>query len=202
MRPDPLKFPFPQGVDKKVLLHACCAPCSGSIIKRMVDAELEPTVFFYNPNIYPRAEYEKRKAEVVRYTVKLSVPFVDWDYEQLLWLEAARDHENDPERGGRCSICFDMRLRQTAAYAAKNGFRIFTTSLGIARWKDFDQVTRAGIKAASLFPGLTYWAMDWRKDGGSEMMSRITKEEGFYRQKYCGCIYSLQALNAKKAKEA
>lgn len=158
----------------------------------MLDRGIDVTVFFYNPNIYPQNEYEHRKSEVIRYVQKLGVPFVDADYDDARWLEMTRGHEEEPERGERCSLCFEMRLRRTAAYAAKEGFRIFTTSLGISRWKDFEQVTRAGKRAAGLFPGVVYWEHNWRLQGGTEQMERIAQEEKFYRQRYCGCLYSLR----------
>jgi len=157
----------------------------------MVESGIEPTVYFYNPNISPQEEYEHRKKEVLRYIQKLKVPFVDADYEIDGWLEAVQGHEKDAERGGRCTVCFEMRLGKTAAYAAGNGFRVFATSLGISRRKDLEQVDRAGEKAMALFPGLIYWAQNWRLQGGQEQGTRISKEENFYRQNYCGCRYSL-----------
>lgn len=191
------KRPLPENGEKKVLLHSCCAPCCASIIRRMISAGLEPTVLFYNPNIYPHEEYERRKAEVIRYTIRLGVPFADADYDNARWFSAIKGYENAPERGERCSRCFEMRLGKTASYASQNGFNVFTTSLGISRWKDFDQVARAGVKAARLFPRVTFWDMNWRKENGTEMMSLITKEEKFYRQDYCGCLYSLERCRAQ-----
>ena len=180
------------GNEKKVLLHACCAPCSCSIIQRMIESGIEPTVYFYNPNIYPKEEYEHRKKEVLRYVRKMNVPFVDADYEIDGWLAAVEGHEGDAERGKRCTICFEMRLGKAAAYAAGNGFKVFATSLGISRWKDLAQVNRAGVRAASLFPGLVYWDYNWRLHGGQEQMEKISREESLYRQNYCGCVYSLR----------
>lgn len=178
--------------EKKVLLHTCCAPCSCAIIQRMVESGIEPTVFFYNPNIDSREEYEHRKREVLRYVQKLKVPFVDADYESDAWSEAIQGHEEDAERGKRCAICFEMRLGKTAAYAAEHGFKAFATSLGISRWKDLEQVNHAGRRAASLFQGIVYWEHNWRLHGGQEQMETISKEEVFYRQRYCGCLYSLR----------
>lgn len=109
-------------------------------------------MFFYNPNIYPCEEYAKRKQEVIQYAEKIQVFFVDGDYDQDRWFELIKGYEGSPERGERCGLCFDMRLKKTAAYAAENGFQVFTSSLGISRWKDFDQVTRSGKKVASFFP--------------------------------------------------
>ena len=180
------------GGENKVLLHCCCAPCSCSILQRMVDSGIEPTVFFYNPNIYPCEEYERRKAEVVRYVKKTNIPFIDADYDADPWFEHVKGHEEDAERGERCDLCFEMRLGKAAAYAAGNRFKVFATSLSISRWKDLDQVNRAGEKAAASFPGLIYWAQNWRLGGGQEQMDRIAKEQKFYRQRYCGCLYSLR----------
>jgi epoxyqueuosine reductase len=179
-------------LEKKVLLHSCCAPCSCAILQRMIVNGIEPTVFFYNPNIYPQQEYEHRKTEVIRYAQKTNIPFVDADYDIDPWFKHVNGHEEDAERGERCDLCFEMRLKKAAAYASKNGFKVFTTSLGISRWKDLAQVNCAGEKAAALFPGMTYWAQNWRLGGGQEQMDRIAKEENFYRQRYCGCLYSFR----------
>ncbi|MBU9888850.1 MAG: epoxyqueuosine reductase QueH [Candidatus Omnitrophica bacterium] len=188
---DPALLQVP-GDEKKVLLHCCCAPCSASILRRMLDRGLEPSVFFYNPNIYPRSEYEHRKSEMVRHARKLGVPLVDADYDDTRWLEMTSGREEEPERGRRCDLCFEIRLRKTAAYASREGFRVFASSLAISRWKDLEQVTRAGRRAAALFPGVAYWEHNWRLQGGVDQMERIAREEAFYRQKYCGCIYSLR----------
>ncbi len=186
---------LPPNGEKKVLLHSCCAPCSGSVIEMMHKSGLDMTIYFYNPNIHPTKEYEIRKSENIRYAEKLGIPFVDADYDTDNWFELTKGHENDPERGERCSMCFEMRFVKTAAYAAAHQFSVITSCLGISRWKDFNQVTQAGIRAASLFPGVTYWDFNWRKDGGSSRMYEIAKEEQFYQQEYCGCIYSLRDTN-------
>ncbi len=174
----------------KALLHCCCAPCSCSIIERLIKDGTELTVFFYNPNIYPRDEYARRKMEVLRYVREMEIAFVDADYEIDRWFDLTRGHEEDPERGERCDRCFDMRLGKTAEYAASHDFKFFATSLGISRWKDLEQVNRAGERAALAFPGLVYWAQNWRLRGGQEQMTLITREQDFYRQRYCGCLYS------------
>jgi predicted adenine nucleotide alpha hydrolase (AANH) superfamily ATPase len=162
------------------------------MIRRMVESGIEPTVYFYNPNIYPKEEYEHRKEEALRYVRKIKIPFVDADYDIDGWSQAVGGHEGDVERGKRCAICFEIRLGKTAAYAAENGFKVFATTLGASRWKDLEQVNHAGRRAASLFPGLIYWGHNWRLYGGQELMERIAKEEKFYRQNYCGCLYSLR----------
>lgn len=186
------------GGEKKVLLHSCCAPCAGPLIERIHESGIELTIYFYNPNIHPQKEYELRKEENIRYAAKVGIPFIDADYDTDNWFDVTRGHENDPERGERCSICFDMRFVKTAKYANENGFKVFTSSLGISRWKDLDQVTNCGIQAASLFPGMTYWAENWRKAKGSERMIELAKEERFYQQEYCGCVYSLRDTNRRR----
>jgi predicted adenine nucleotide alpha hydrolase (AANH) superfamily ATPase len=103
--------------------------------------------------------------------------------------------EFEPERGIRCTMCFDMRFERTALYAAENGFDIICSSLGISRWKNMEQINDSGIRAAGHYEGLTYWTYNWRKKGGSGRMLEISKEEQFYMQEYCGCAYSLRDTN-------
>ena len=186
---------LPPNGEKKVLLHSCCAPCSGSVIEDMHKAGLELTVYFYNPNIHPIEEYLLRKEENIRYAEKLGIPFIDADYDDQRWFKMMKGHERDPERGERCSMCFEMRFVKTAEYAAQNDFKVITSCLGISRWKNFDQVTQSGVKAASLYSGVMYWNYNWRKERGSERMIEISKKEEFYQQQYCGCAYSLRDTN-------
>jgi len=184
----------PQG-EKKVLLHSCCAPCSGPVIEKIHNAGIDLTIYFYNPNIHPSKEYDIRKAENRRYADKLGIPCIDADYDTDNWFEITKGHEKDPERGERCSLCFDMRFIKTAKYASENNFKVFTSSLGISRWKNFDQVTASGKFAAEKYPGITYWEFNWRKAGGSSRMIELAKDEKFYQQQYCGCLYSLRDTN-------
>lgn len=184
----------PEG-DKKVLLHSCCAPCSGDVIERMVASGIDLTIFFYNPNIHPKKEYEMRKNENIRYAEKLGIPFVDADYDVQDWFRRAKGMEWEPERGKRCTMCFDMRFERTALYAHENGFKTITSSLGISRWKNMEQINDSGVRAASHYPDITYWTYNWKKEGGSNRMYEIAKREAFYKQEYCGCVYSLRDTN-------
>ncbi len=181
--------------EKKILLHSCCAPCSGPVIERMHEAGLELTIFFYNPNIHPLKEYTLRKEENIRYAEKLGIPFIDADYDVQDWFARAKGMEREPERGIRCTMCFDMRFVRTALYAHEHGFRVFTSSLGISRWKDMNQINEAGLRAAAPYDDLAYWTFNWRKEGGGARMYDLAKEEEFYAQQYCGCIYSLRDTN-------
>lgn len=181
--------------EKKVLLHSCCAPCAGELMEAMLENQIELTIFFYNPNIHPKKEYEIRKAENIRFAEKHNIPFVDADYDVQNWFSRAKGLELAPERGIRCTMCFDMRFERTALYAYENNFSVFTSSLGISRWKDMDQINESGIRAASHYENIIYWTYNWRKNGGSARMYEIAKRENFYKQEYCGCIYSLRDTN-------
>jgi epoxyqueuosine reductase len=191
----------PEG-EKKLLLHSCCAPCSGEVMEAMVASGIDLTVFFYNPNIHPKKEYEIRKNENIRFCESMNIPFVDADYDVDNWFTRARGMESSPERGERCSMCFDMRFERTALYAFENGFSLISSSLGISRWKDMNQINESGVKSAAKYPGVTYWTYNWRKDGGSQRMYEIAKRENFYQQQYCGCVYSLRDTNEWREKNS
>jgi predicted adenine nucleotide alpha hydrolase (AANH) superfamily ATPase len=179
----------------RLLLHSCCAPCSGEVMEALLASEIDFTIFFYNPNIHPVQEYLIRKEENVRFANQHDIPLIDADYDKDNWFERVKGLEWEPERGKRCTACFDMRFERTALYAAEHGFDVICSSLGISRWKDMNQINDSGVRAASRYPDLTYWTYNWRKNGGSERMYEIAKREEFYKQEYCGCVYSLRDTN-------
>ncbi len=123
------KLTLPDGHDK-LLLHSCCAPCSGETMEAMLASGIDFTIFFYNPNIHPQKEYDLRKDENIRFAQKHGVPFIDADYDTDNWFARAKGLENEPERGARCTACFDMRFERTALYAYEHGFKVITSSLG------------------------------------------------------------------------
>lgn len=184
----------PTGSDH-VLLHSCCAPCSGEVMERMADAGIKFTIFFYNPNIHPEKEYLLRKEENIRFAEKLGVPFIDADYDTRNWFNRVKGLEHEPERGERCTVCFDMRFERTAQYAHEHGFDTITSCLGISRWKNMEQINDCGKRAVAPYPGMHYWTFNWRKQGGAARMVEIAKRERFYQQEYCGCVYSLRDTN-------
>lgn len=192
-----LRLAVPRGLGK-VLLHSCCAPCSGEVIEALAASDVNLTVYFYNPNIHPRQEYERRKLDNMRFAEKMGVPFVDDDYNNEAWLARVKGLEWEPEKGRRCTICFDMRLERAALYAHGHGFPMFTSCLGISRWKNMDQVNACGHRAAMKHAGLAYWDYNWRKHGGANRMIEITKRENFHQQEYCGCVYSLRDTNLRR----
>jgi hypothetical protein len=186
--------------DNRVLVHSCCAPCAGDLMERMKQSGIDLTILFYNPNIHPKKEYEIRKSENKRFAEKLEIPFIDLDYDVQNWFTRAKGLEWEPERGIRCTQCFDMRFERTALYAFENGFKVITSSLGISRWKNMNQINDCGIRATKNYEGITYWTYNWRKEGGAERMYQIAKKEEFYKQEYCGCIFSLRESNSWRIK--
>ena len=179
----------------RVLLHSCCAPCEGEVLETLLESSIQPTVFFYNPNIHPKREYELRKDEDKKFCEKIGVEHVDVDYDVRNWFERVKGLEWEPERGARCTVCFDMRFERTALYAHEHDFLVFSSSLGISRWKNMEQINGCGERAAARYDDLTYWNYNWRKAGGSQRMIEISKREGFYQQEYCGCVFSLRDTN-------
>ena len=130
-----------------VLLHTCCAPCSSAIIEAMMHNGITPVIYYCNPNIYPREEYEIRKNECTRYAQSLGLEIIDADYDHENWLEAVKGMEGEPERGGRCLKCFKLRLLRTAQYARERGIKVIATTLASSRWKSLDQINEAGLWA-------------------------------------------------------
>ncbi|MCU4480763.1 epoxyqueuosine reductase QueH [Acinetobacter ursingii] len=189
-----IKLELPEQADK-LLLHSCCAPCSGEVMETLLHSEIDYSIFFYNPNIHPVKEYLIRKEENIRFAEKHNIPFIDCDYDTDNWFQRAKGMENEPEKGIRCTMCFDMRFERTALYAHEHGFKIFSSSLGISRWKNMQQINDCGIRAASHYPDIQYWDYNWRKNGGATRMLEISKREEFYQQEYCGCVYSLRDSN-------
>ena len=186
--------------ETKVLLHTCCAPCSSAIIECLMQNGIRPTIYYCNPNIFPREEYEIRKDECTRYAQALGLDIVDADYDHENWLEAVKGLEDEPERGGRCLRCFKLRLLRTAEYAQANGFKVITTTLASSRWKSLDQINEAGewackeVSAGHDVPEVVWWDRNWRKGGLQERRLQIIKEYAFYNQLYCGCEFSQNSI--------
>lgn len=181
---------LPEGGCSQVLLHACCAPCSSAIVEWMLQNGVRPTIFYFNPNIFPRQEYDIRKAESKRHAESLGIEWIDGDYDHQSWLDAVRGLEGEPERGCRCLQCFRLRLLETARQAQRLGMVHFTTTLASSRWKSIEQITEAGLAAQASVPGTVFWAQNWRKGGLSDRRNQLLREYAFYNQQYCGCEFS------------
>ena len=187
--------------EKTVLLHTCCAPCSSAIIEALMKNGITPVIYYCNPNIFPKEEYEIRKEECTRYARSLGLEIVDADYDHENWLEAVKGLEHEPERGGRCLKCFKLRLLRTARYAKERGIKVITSTLASSRWKSLDQINEAGAwaceKVALQDPSQSasipvYWDRNWKKGGLQERRLQIIKEYDFYNQLYCGCEFSIR----------
>ena len=187
------------GGDIRLLLHCCCAPCSGAILEWLLAHDIRPTIFFSNSNIVPREEYEIRKAEIIRYAEGLGLEVIDDDYNHESWLCAVQEWADAPERGPRCLRCFRFRLDRAAAYAHEHGFNLLTTTLASSRWKDLVQVDQAGTEACAAYSDVEWWGRNWRKGGLQERRNAIIREQGFYNQNWCGCEFSRRAVEAKEA---
>lgn len=183
---------IPEGLDE-VLLHACCAPCSSAIVEWMLGHGVRPTIFYYNPNIFPLEEYEIRKQESKRHADSLGIRWIDGDYDHASWLQGVCGLEGEPERGRRCERCFTLRLTEAAHEARRQGLRFFATTLASSRWKSLEQITRAGLLAEQAVPDTTFWAQNWRKGGLQERRNQLLREYQFYNQLYCGCEFSCRA---------
>ena len=190
MKPS-VRLDVPLGAEK-VLLHACCAPCSSAVVECLMDNGIRPTIFYSNSNIFPREEYDHRLNECIRYALKWGIPIVDDVYDHDDWEGCAAGLENEPERGGRCLNCFKYRLLRASRYASENGFPVLTTTLASSRWKSLEQVNAAGEWACAQVPGVAWWPQNWRKGGLQERRNEIIRSERFYNQLYCGCEYSLR----------
>lgn len=179
---------------KSVLLHTCCAPCSSAIIEWLLSEDWEPVLFYYNPNIFPREEYDIRKNECTRYAAKLGLKIIDGDYSHDQWLGKVSGLEHERERGLRCLSCFKIRLLRTAELAAQLNIPLFTTTLASSRWKDLGQISEAGHWAAGHIENeaVKFWDRNWRKGGLYERRRELLAENGFYNQQYCGCEFSIR----------
>lgn len=188
---------MPEG-GTRLLLHSCCAPCSGAIIECLTANGIRPAIFFSNSNIFSQEEYTKRKEEIIRYAAQEGLEVIDDDYDHSSWLNGSPCLEGcgspglrtQPERGARCLQCFKFRLLRAARYASENGYDVLTTSLASSRWKDLQQVEEAGLWACSQVSGVQFWAQNWRKGGLQERRSQIIREQQFYNQTFCGCEFS------------
>ena len=183
---------------KKILLHACCAPCTVGVYEQLKD-NFNVTLFWYNPNIFPKAEHDRRLNELLNLcdekNIRIIVGDYDWSEEHGYWLQVIKGLEKEPERGERCEVCYKMRLEATAAIAAQANdhhegeFDFFAAELSISPHKNSEAINEIGKKVAEEF-GLKYFEADFKKNDGFLKASKISKTLKLYRQDYCGCEFS------------
>ncbi|MFA6307453.1 MAG: epoxyqueuosine reductase QueH [Patescibacteria group bacterium] len=183
----------------RLLLHSCCAPCSIYVLRKLAK-DYELSIFFYDPNIHPRLEYIKRRDEMKAYAKKIGVDFMEGEYDSVNWIDKTRGLENELEKGKRCEVCFDIRLNETAKKAKAEGYDFWTTVMSISPHKDASQINMVANKLARLHDS-KFLEADWKKNDGFKIAAQMSKDEGFYRQDYCGCIYSKIASDRKKIRQ-
>lgn len=173
----------------KLILMSCCAPCSAGAIQQLVDGEIpgieDFIVMFFNPNIYPNSEYQKRLNEQIKYCEKLGAKYVVGDYDHDKWREHVKGLENEPERGLRCGKCFAYRFCFAAQYAKEHGFNAIASVFGVSRFKSQSQVDSAAKESCS---DIKYLPIKWDEN----LRVKINHESNFYRQNYCGCEFSFR----------
>ena len=191
---------LPENPPPRLLLHACCAPCSSYVLSYLAEY-FSITILFYNPNITEQAEYEKRKAELLRLIGELdvknpiSVLEAPWDPDRFFTL--SRGLEDCPEGGERCFACYRLRLEKTAQLARENGFDWFTTTLSISPLKNAVKINEIGEELAAQY-GVCHLPSDFKKKGGYQQSIVLSKQYHLYRQNYCGCIFSQREAERKQ----
>ena len=178
-------------MNKKVILHACCAPCASYPIKKLIEDNYEPIVYFYNPNIFPQKEYNIRKDELNEYCAKNNIYFFEEEYQPEEFYEKIKGFENEPEKGKRCEICFYLRLLKTAQYAKKNNISLFTTTLTVSPHKNSKCIFTIA-KEIEKETGINFLEYDFKKNDGFKISRQIAKENNMYAQNYCGCKFSIR----------
>ena len=174
----------------KLLLHSCCAPCSSSVLERLIP-DFDVTVFYYNPNLYPQAEYERRLDEQIAYCRNIGVDLIVGDYVPTDFVAAIRGQESMPEKSTRCFSCYKLRLQETVKLAKEKGFEYFTTTLSVSPHKRAEWINEIG---KSLETDLCkFLESNFKKQNGYLRSLQLSKENGFYRQDYCGCEMSFLA---------
>ena len=184
------------GEKPRLLLHACCAPCSSYCLEYLAP-HFDITVFFYNPNMDTEEEFIRRSAELERFidSSQMNVKVTIERYAPQEFYNAVRGLEAEPEGGGRCFKCYELRLRATAAYAAKNSFDYFTTTLSISPHKNAGALNEIGERLGFEY-GVRFLPSDFKKKDGFKRSIELSMRYGLYRQNYCGCVYSKEASPA------
>lgn len=176
----------------KLLLHSCCAPCSSYVINYLTNY-FDITILYYNPNISPIEEYNKRKEEQIRLInnikSKNKLNIIDCDYDNPLYEKQVKGLETEPERGNRCTICFNLRLSKTATIAKEKNYDYFGTTLTVSPYKNCELINKIGYNLEEEY-NIKWLPSDFKKNDGYKKSIELSKKYNLYRQNYCGCKYS------------
>ncbi|MCI9082021.1 MAG: epoxyqueuosine reductase QueH [Lachnospiraceae bacterium] len=201
-----------QGRIPRLFLHSCCAPCSSYVLEYLSEY-FQITVFYYNPNIYPSEEYQKRVEEQKQFICQFSqnvsaerengrsfypIHFTEGNFDAEKFYKMAEGLEKEPEGGERCFRCYELRLREAAEYAARLKMDYFTTTLSISPLKNAEKLNEIGERLAKEY-GISYLCSDFKKKNGYKRSVELSREYGMYRQDYCGCVFSKQERESQKS---
>ena len=182
----------------KLLLHSCCAPCSSYVLEYLSQF-FSITVFYFNPNISPVEEYEKRVTEqkrlIAELPVKNAVSFIEGEYVPQRFFDMAKGMEHLKEGGERCFRCYELRMREAAEYAKANGYDYFTTTLSISPHKNAEKLNETGERLSAEL-GIPYLYADFKKKNGYKRSIELSAVYGLYRQNYCGCVFSKNEIKS------
>ena len=179
-------------MNKALFLNLCCAPCSTVAFERL-PISYNITGFYYNPNIYPEAEYKKRLDYVKKLSILYKIPLNISNYDNQLWINIIKPYENTPERGERCFHCISLRINKTAETAKLLNINKFSTTLSVSPHKDINMINKAGKIAENNY-GIEFVSLNLKKQNGYKQSIELSKKHQLYRQSYCGCIYSLNEM--------
>jgi predicted adenine nucleotide alpha hydrolase (AANH) superfamily ATPase len=174
----------------KIVLHICCGVCAAGVVQTLTQEGHQVVGFFYNPNIHPEEEYEKRLEAAYRVAQELDFPFVTATYDPEVWLQETEGLKSEPEGGERCPICFRIRLEKTYSYLKNSNADAFTTTLTISPHKSARIVNRIGQEIG----GDRFLARDFKKKEGFRKAIQQARQWGLYQQNYCGCLYSIRQV--------
>ena len=187
-----------QGERPGLVLHACCGPCSSSVLE-VLEEHFDLTILYYNPNTWPPAEYRRRGDELAKFLERSGragrVKLVEGEYDPQVFYDLAAGHEDDPERGNRCTLCYRMRLERTVQYAKAHGIPWFCSTLSLSPHKDALRLNAIGEELAEQY-GVKHLPNEFKKQDGYRRSLELSAEYGLYRQDYCGCEFSAKAAAA------
>lgn len=181
-----------------LLLHSCCAPCSSSVIEKL-NQDFQLTIFYYNPNIYPQNEYQKRLTEQEKYLKKLGIAIIVGEFESEKYNAFMKQYSGQKEHDYRCYACYKFRLEKTAEIAKINKFDYFTTTLSVSPHKNPNWINEIGQSLQT--ENCKFLVADFKKQNGYLRSLELSKENNFYRQNYCGCEISFNAYQDKLDKK-
>jgi predicted adenine nucleotide alpha hydrolase (AANH) superfamily ATPase len=172
----------------KLALHICCGVCAAGVVERLKAEGHEVHGYFYNPNIYPRQEYEKRLDAARKVSLKMGFPLEEGPFTPEEWFKETRALAAEPEGGKRCEVCFNLRLEKTYRYMLESGLEAFTTTLTVSPLKKAAVVNRIG----RIIGGYRFLDRDFKKKAGFQRSVELAREMDLYHQNYCGCLYSIR----------